>query len=119
MAEIKKVTKKDNFLKLREIAESMERTDLVEFINHEIELITKKASKSSQTKTQKENETIKESIVNALREIGHPVTITELQEKNTDMATFSNQKISALLKQLVESGIVNKTTDKKKSYFGV
>ena len=62
---------------------------------------------------------VKVAIVNALTEIAKPVTITEMQELNTEMANYSNQKLSALLKQLVESNQVVKTVDKKKSYFTV
>ena len=35
------------------------------------------------------------------------------------MAKYSNQKLSALLKQLHDDKIVNKFTDKKKTYFYV
>ena len=94
-------------------------TRIVEFCEHEIELLNRKSSKSTQTKTQIENENIKVAIVNALTEIAKPVTITEMQELNTEMANYSNQKLSALLKQLVESNQVVKVTDKKKSYFSV
>jgi hypothetical protein len=117
MAENKKMTKKDYFAELRELV--IDRTDLVEFIDHEIELLTRKASKSGQTKTQKENETIMDKIVVALKEIGRPVTITELQGANDEMAQFSNQKLSALLKKLVDTDVIVKTVDKKKSYFSV
>ena len=61
----------------------------------------------------------KEIIKVALKEIGKAVTITELQNSNEDMAQYSNQKLSALLKQMVESNEVVKTTDKKKSYFSI
>lgn len=115
----KKLTKKDLFGELLKIGEVASNKALVDFINHEIELLEKKNSKSTQTKTQKENEGIKELILNALTEIGKPVTITELQNANTELADFSNQKISALLKQLVESQAVDKIVDKKKSYFTV
>ena len=93
--------------------------DVINFVNHEIELLDRKHSKTSQTKTQKENELIKESIVKVLTEIDKPVTITELQNESAEMEVYSNQKLSALLKQLVQSGIVTKTIDKKKSYFSV
>lgn len=115
--ENKKMTKKEMF---REILKRVsDNTEMVEFLNHEIELLERKASKSTQTKTQKENEGIKEIILNTLTEIGKPVTITELQNANTELAEFSNQKISALLKQLVDSQVVDKMIDKKKSYFTV
>ena len=89
----------------------------VDFLVHERELLEKKSSNSGQTKTQKENEFVKEKIVNALGVIGKFVTITELQEQNEEMANYSNQKLSALLKQLVDSNIVSRVVDKKKAYF--
>ena len=115
--ENKKMTKKEMFGEI--LKRVNDNTEMVEFLNHEIELLERKASKSTQTKTQKENEGIKEIILNALTEIGKPVTITELQNANTELAEFSNQKISALLKQLVDSQVVDKMIDKKKSYFTV
>lgn len=102
-----------------ELQDDITSQDVINFVNHEIELLDRKHSKTSQTKTQKENELIKESIVKALTEIDRPVTITELQNESAEMEVYSNQKLSALLKQLVQSGIVAKTIDKKKSYFSV
>ena len=102
-----------------ELQDDITSQDVINFVNHEIELLDRKHSKTSQTKTQKENELIKESIVKALTEIDRPVTITELQNESAEMEVYSNQKLSALLKQLVQSGIVTKTIDKKKSYFSV
>lgn len=102
-----------------ELQDNITSQDVINFVTHEIELLDRKHSKTSQTKTQKENELIKESIVKALTEIDRPVTITELQNESAEMEVYSNQKLSALLKQLVQSGIVTKTIDKKKSYFSV
>ena len=58
-----------------------------------------------------------EKIVNALNEIGRSVTISELQKENAEMAEYSNQKLSAMLKKLVDNKQVTKMVDKKKSYF--
>ena len=102
-----------------ELQDDITSQDVINFVNHEIELLDRKHSKTSQTKTQKENELIKESIVKVLTEIDRPVTITELQNESAEMEVYSNQKLSALLKQLVQNGIVTKTIDKKKSYFSV
>ena len=102
-----------------ELQDDITSQDVINFVNHEIELLDRKHNKTSQTKTQKENELIKESIVKALTEIDRPVTITELQNESAEMEVYSNQKLSALLKQLVKSGIVTKTIDKKKSYFSI
>ena len=57
MAEIKKLTKRDYFSQLKEIVK--DNVDLVNFIDHEIELLNKKASSKllaklkSQTKASK------------------------------------------------------------------
>ena len=89
----------------------------VDFLTHERELLEKKSSKSSQTKTQKENEIIKEKIVETLQELGKYSTITEIQNANAELSEYSNQKISALLKQLVDDKTIEKMIDKKKAYF--
>ena len=115
---MEKMTKREMFEMIKGVCAN--DTRIVEFCEHEIELLNRKSSKSTQTKTQIENESIKGAIVNALIEIAKPVTITEMQELNTEMANYSNQKLSALLKQLVENDKkVVKTVDKKKSYFTV
>lgn len=114
MAE-KKMTKKDFYGVIREMV--ADRADLVEFIDHELELLNKKSSKRGLTATQKENVELMDKIYNALVEVGNPVTISELQASVPEMAEYSNQKLSALLKKLVESNRVVKTIEKKKSYF--
>jgi hypothetical protein len=115
---MEKMTKREMFEMIKGVCAN--DTRIVEFCEHEIELLNRKSSKNTQTKTQIENESIKGAIVNALTEIAKPVTITEMQELNTEMANYSNQKLSALLKQLVENDKkVVKTVDKKKSYFTV
>lgn len=112
-----KMTKKDYFNQLLAIKEVSANEDLVGFINHEIELLAKKSGKSGQTKTQKENEVILKTMVECLATDRTPMTITELQGAYTELADFSNQKLSALMKKLVDNGTVTKTIDKKKSYF--
>ena len=114
--ENKKMTKREYFGALLEIVQGNE--DLTNFINHELELLDRKNSKSTMTKTQTENEGIKKVIVNALTEIGSPVTITELQKSWVDLENYSNQKISALLKQLVDNEkIVKKVVEKRVTRF--
>ena len=93
--------------------------EIVEFCNHEIELLSNKSGKSGSTKTQKENVEIKAKLLKALVEVGSPVTITEFQATSEVASQYSNQKISALFRQLCESGEVVKIIEKKKSYFSV
>ena len=116
-----KMTKKEWFAVIREMVENSEREDKAEllvFIDHEIELLSKKRT-STNSKKDKENEELCIQLEKALAEIGRPVTITEFMKESTaEVATLSNQKLSALLRKCkVERGTVDKKVDKKKSYF--
>ena len=117
-----KLTKVEKFAMVAEIIRGTENPNkemLLEFVAHEVELLSKKKS-TGQTKTQKENEELKIQLLEALGELGKPVTVSEFMAQSTSaVATLSNQKLSALLRQLVEAGKVVKTTEKKKSYFAV
>ena len=117
---VKKATKKEMFTELIELAQENERTDLIAFCEHEIELLNKKASASGQTKTQAENEKIKNVIVEELTRIARAVTISELIKESESLGQYSNQKLSALLKQMVEvDKTATKIVDKKKSLFTI
>lgn len=119
--ENKKMTKKETINLLIDVLMGNKEVEdmqiFINFLTNERELLEKKASRSGQTKTQKENETIKEKIVETLRELAKPATITEIQTANVELTELSNQKISALLTQLVKSNIVVRLVDKKKAYF--
>ena len=92
--------------------------EYLDFIAHEIELLEKKHSSTKPTKTQVENEEIKNKILEVLRRAEKPLTVTELMGDDT-LDDYSNQKLSALIKQLVDTNVVEKTVDKKKSYFAI
>ena len=112
-----KVTKKDMFEMIKGVAGVAENEDMVAFIDHEIELLNKKSANKKATKTQEENVGFKAEIKAVLTSEG--ATVTEIQGKSEVLASLSNQRVSALLRQLVESGEVVKSTDKKKSYFAL
>lgn len=116
-----KMTKRDYFNAILVVLATVEDTDvsgLTAFVNHEIELLENKRSSTKPTKTQTENLAVKETIVSVLKEMGKPATITEMQKYSAELAEFSCQKLSALLKQLVENDkTVTKVTEKKKTYF--
>ena len=123
MAE-KHITKKERFMELINLVNTSEvesKSEMVAFLEHEIELLERKSSSSAKTKTQQEHEKIMALIVEELRKVGKPVTITELMKESVVMAEYSNQKLSSLLKKLteVENPVVVKTIEKKKSYFSV
>lgn len=107
----KKMTKVDMFNAIKDKYD-LSATE-IEFINHEIELLEKKNSNRKPTKTQAENENIKTEILEFM-ESGRAYTVTEIQK---GVGLESNQKASALIRQLKESELVIRTLDKGKAYF--
>ena len=111
----KKITKREKFEMLMTIAEVKANPILSEFIERELELLAKKNSAEKKpTAQQAENEAIKETI---LENLTSRMTISEMQKSIPDLAEYSNQKISALMRQLILEGLVKKVEDKRKSYF--
>ena len=119
MANTKKITKATRFNQLLSIDAVKSNPDLVAFIEHELELLAKKnASDKKPTATQIANNGIKETILNTLAD-NKVMTITEMQKANADLADLSNQKISALVRQLIAEGFVKKEEIKRKAYFSL
>ena len=115
----KKMTKKDYFeiLKGAYPKDANNYNEVIEFINHEIELLERKSSQGKKpTANQMENEGFLEIIQNILQENNKAMTISDIQNANEELPT-SNQRMSALMKKLVESGVVEKTYEKRKPYF--
>ena len=121
----KKLTKKEMFEKIKGVC--ADNSEIVDFCNHEIELLSRKNSKSGATKTQKENEIVANMLIEELAKVGKPITITDLMNTSEIVKGYTlengnnltNQKISAIFKQLVESNKIVKVVDKKKSYFSI
>ena len=117
-----KVTKRERFSQLMEIVKASKvenSAELVAFIEHEVELLNKKNSRSGRpTKTQVENETIKAQIVSVLERVGKPMTVTQLLAES-EFTGLSNQKVSALLTQLRKSGEVVRTIEKKVAFYSL
>ena len=90
----------------------------VAYLENELALLDKKAQNKKATKTQEQNVGIKTTILEVLATIGSG-TVTDIQNGNEELSALSNQKVSALVRQLVESGEVVKTIDKKKSIFSL
>ena len=117
-----KITKRESFKMIIEVLENNDRADLVEIMNHEIELLDKKKASGKMTKTQTENVGIKEIILQALATANEPMTITDLLKNNVelyDATAGSNQKVSALMTQLKKENKVVRTTNGKKALFSI
>ena len=112
-----KMTQRDYFNEVVELAKANSRDDLVEFAKGRIAVLDKKAENKKPTKTQEENVAIKNEIASVLTSEG--ATVTEIQSKSEMLGGLSNQRVSALLRQMIADGVVVKTVDKKKSYFAL
>ena len=115
----KKITKVDRFNQIMALDEVKANADLMAFCEHEIELLQKKSASKKPSKKNEENEVLKTKIVEVLGTFENGATVSEILGASEDFNGMSNQKISALVRQLVLDGTVVKTTDKKKSIFSV
>lgn len=119
----KKMTKRDYFNGLLGVIENHKDSienyeDFKAFIEREIELLNKKRSNSKPTKTQIENEKIKEKILEVLTDVNEVMTISELMTAD-GLENYSNQRLSVLCHQLVNEHKVVNTKVKKVSYFKI
>ena len=95
-----------------------DNAEMVAFLDHQIELISKKSENKKMTKTQEENEVLKSVILEVLDTDG--MTVSELQTKDERIsvsAGISNQRVSALLRQLKLDGKVDKHVEGKKTLY--
>ena len=100
------IAKCENFLSESEIAFLVERKEL-----HE-----KKNASRKPSKAQTENEGYKEEILEFLDD-GGSYTIGDLIKAVPSLNEFSTSKVSALVRQLKEEGLVVRTEVKGKAYF--
>ena len=85
----------------------------IAFLKERAEMHSKKNASHKPSKVQTENEALKEVILNKM-EPSVPYTVSEIQKM---VGLESNQKTSALLRQLKEAGLVVRSEVKGKAYF--
>ena len=118
----KKMTKKEMFTLIATL--NATNQEIVDFCNHEIELLDKKKSNGNAKANEKMEKSV-EIVYNALVSAIVPVSASELiakgglEELANEFGVVSTQKVSAYLNKLVAVGKVEKYTDKKKTYFKV
>lgn len=113
---IKKVTKKEYYAQLLEIVK--DNAELVDFINHEVELLDRKKSNGNRKPTliQLENAELKKEII-AFMNDNQMYQISELIKSFARLEGFSNQKVASLMNSLVKEGKVEKQEVKRKVYY--
>ena len=78
----------------------------------------KNPSERQPTATQTANEGFKVAILNGL-ESGKAYTITDIIKSVDEVSALSNQRVSAIVRQLVESGSLVREEVKRKAYFSL
>lgn len=114
---MEKMTKRDYFEALKEIVAGNEReAEFVAFLDRQIELATRK--RTGETKTQKENKELAEIVYEVVSELEAPATVTDIC-KDERLESKTNQKVTALLRILVNDNRVVKTVEGKKTLYAV
>ena len=112
-----KKTKRELLTEILHLSDVQNNPELANFVQKEIALLNKKTESRSQ-KSNAEHETIISELKNVLVNSGNVgLTISEMQNQSELLSTLSNQKISAMLKKLVDNGTAYKTKDKKTTKF--
>ena len=115
MTNTKKMTKADFFKQI--LANYNLTEDEQNFINHELELLAKKNSAEKKpTAVQVSNDGIKTDILEGMVK-GTLYTITDLIKTIPALADLTNQRVSALVRQLIADGKVERIEEKRKAYF--
>lgn len=121
----KKPTKKENFAKLLTFPDVAADAELVDFINHEIELLVRKNSAerkpTAKQIAQRENDTVLRTAIVAEMDADTLYSADDIAKNLPSIvaAGLSAAKVSYLMRDLVASGKVSKTTDKRKVFYQV
>lgn len=125
MEKIKAPTRKEMFTSVSDfLAEHDADTALIDFINHQIEMLDNKKESKKQSKEQEENATYSNAIYEQMafeRKYSAAELMKELpavSDWNANHETeLSVQKLASLLKPLVDGGKVIKTTEKRRVFY--
>ena len=118
MANTQKITKAQKFAMIKAIPAVQENPMLVEFIDHELELLAKKNSAEKKpTAQQTANAGVASAIVEHLSaEPNRLFTITELIKEVPACAELTNQRVSAIVRGLIGVS-VERVEEKRKAFF--
>ena len=117
----RKPTKRDRFNALLAIPAVAENADLVDFINHEIELLDKKnTAERKPTAKQVENAGFKSDILAWMEPATQYAAADVVKGVPSIVAAgLSANRVTAMLTQLVNDGSLIRTEDKRKSYYSL
>lgn len=111
-----KMTKKDYFNAI--LAKYPLTEDEQKFVKNELDLLAKKNASKKPTATQVANEGIKTAILDNL-DVDAKYTITDIMKAVPECADLTNQKVSAIVRQMVDDGAMVRVEEKRKAYFKI
>lgn len=117
---MKKLTYAEALEMVLEVQEVKENETLVEKLTTLLEQMSKKGSgkSASEKAKQEENNSIKIEILDTLGDSEESAkAIKELQAENETLGSYTNQKLSALIRQLVAEGEVVRIEEKRVAKF--
>ena len=120
MATNKKMTKRDHFNTLLTLSEVKSNPALVEFIEHELELLAKKNSAEKKpTAQQVANQAVADAILSHMTsDPNRMFSITELIKEVPECAGLTNQRVSAIVRGMIGVS-VERIEEKRKAFFRV
>lgn len=113
------MTKKEMFTEIIALANTANRTDIADFAQHEIELLSKKNASTGNSKAKAESDARAEKLYIELCRMDEPVTFAELKAQAFDpeVKEWTPQRMSALVRKLGDK--VKKEMRGKSAYFYV
>ena len=113
-----KPTKRTHFNALLALEAVQADPALVDFIKNEITLLDKKNASNAKRKNplQEANEGLKSAIYEYLAD-GKGYTVSELIKSVGVLEGLSTSKVSALVRQMIDEGKVERYEEKRKAYF--
>ena len=118
-----KITKKEYFATIGKLIYGMEdfegKSDILNFISKEVELLENKSANRKPTKSQTENAPLIEAIREILLNADVPLSIKDIKAKDERLEELSPQKVSSLLTLIKKEEGLNfvRTEVKKVAYF--
>ena len=114
----KKMTKRDHFNTLLTLSEVKSNPTLVEFIEHELELLAKKNSAEKKpTAQQVANKGVADAILSHMTsDPNRMFSITELIKEVPECEGLTNQRVSAIVRGMIGVS-VERIEEKRKAFF--
>ena len=112
----KKTTKREIINSMLALDEIVANEVYVNFLKHELELLDKKSENKKPSKSRQESDKLVDVVIDTLRELEEPATVTTIIKSNQELADCSTQRLTSILKRI--DGIQN-TIIKGKSYYSL